>query len=199
MFLYEEYLKRHKIKNVYLAQYCDNASFLFKCIATEDKSQNWKILKISWTTQSRQPGSYLIEIISPVHDGYRYFSHFDSISREFLKWEEYESNIIKKIHKMRNHEFIVDPKEVFISFWKMFVYVFDSWFSDQPTEVQHWLFRTIDPSANLNQRIKEIDRLIKFLEQKHPWVYNHWVKSFLSCVENYAYWIGKLPKQDEAI
>jgi hypothetical protein len=197
MFLYAEYLKRHGIKKVPIAEYCSEGSFLFINQSKSNVIENWRLLRIIWTSQARQPGSYLIEISKPVHDGYRYLNHFQSISREFLKWEEYEQNVFKIIENFNEYEFVLDFRQVFLNFWKMFVYVFDSWFSDQSSEIQNWLFRTIDPATNSDYRCKEVEKIIKFLENRNFWVYNHWNKSFAKCIDSYAYWIGDLQKFHE--
>jgi len=192
MYLSDEYFQRHKIKNVARARYCKEGYVLFKKKDAKSSIQNWKVLRVLWTAQSRHPGAYDIEFLQPTHDGYRYAIYFQSGLKQFFRWDEYEKNFLDILNQMKGYDVVLEPKDVFFSFWKIFVFVFDSWFSDQPLETQNWLFSTIDPDLSLDDRYRNLEKFLRFLETKHAWVYNHWYNNILKCIDNYAFWITEL-------
>lgn len=192
MHLSDEYLQRNKIKGLHKAKYCKEGYVLFKKKDHKSSIQNWKLLKILWTSQSRHPGAYDIELSKPIHDGYRYSAFFDSTLKQFFKWETYEENIFDIFKQMKDYEIVCDYKSVLLSFWNIFIFVFDSWFSDQSSEIQNLLFNTIDPELDVETRCRNLEKFLKLLENKHSWVYNHWYKNVFKCVDNYAFWANDL-------
>lgn len=151
-----------------------------------------KILKINWNFQSRHPGSYDLQIMKPVHDGYRYMLYYDVISKLSLKWDEYEDNIFSLIKQMKSYDFVKEEKQVILNFWSIFVYTFDSWFSNQNFDIQNHLYKTMDIDSSFDCRLKALDNFLKLLDSKHSWVFNHWLKNMQVCIDNYAYWINDI-------
>lgn len=199
MRIYEEYLSRHNI-DIPFVQYCTNGSLILK---TNASRSDWKyqIVSIKWQRHDHRPGQYAIELIEPVHDGYKFDVNFTNIqfpSELTLiqkKWDEYEDFILEWVMQLKDVDPIVEDDESLMALWEMFVYVHDSWFFKQPSDIKKVLYKSLD--AENPDRIKYFNDIMYYLANHHQNILRTWRFEFYFRLQNYANWLAKLINKNQ--
>lgn len=207
MRLYEEYLKRHNIKNVPLAHHCSQASLLLAVDSPSvwqnllkhkilNKMPRYAILQIRWDHNDHHPGQYNFSINCPVHDGYLNDSIFSTTTIAIVKWHEYEYFILNNLMEiMQGVRVFHDFNEVTIAAWEMFVLAYDSWFNKQNGEIKYLLFESLDRDNNLEKRWGFCQELLHRLQISNPVVFRCWKYDVLSRIGCHAEWLANLVEE----
>jgi hypothetical protein len=191
MRLIEEYLCRHDITNVTLVHHCSNGSLLLQNIHPESWNSPWIILNIKWMNHDYHPGEYHFNINVPIHDSCHSDSIFYHKVPTIKKWHEYEDFLLQWIDDIKNDfKPIIGIKEVVLSCWEMFVYIYDSWFLDQKDEIKSVLFESLDTESSIQDRYKSYQEIAAILSDKHPFVFRIWKYEVLSRTNKYANWLA---------
>src|SRR5271154_5207507 len=95
MRLFEEYLNRHKITDVPVVHHCTTGALILRTTDASVWNNKWVLVTIRWKHDDYHPGRYIIEMNSPVHDGF----HTDTIFTQWppieKKWHEYEDFLLE--------------------------------------------------------------------------------------------------------
>jgi hypothetical protein len=183
MFLYEEYFKRHNLLDVPLVRHCQKGSLIF----CEDFKKNY-ILDIAWQNHDYHPGEYIITICEPVRNSYFLedkFSNFSFISKDWDEYEDYFLNWNKNISL--NSLPIMNPTETILACWRMFVCIYEEWFSFQDAHLSQILNKSLNVKRSLEFRYKNYQSYIDFLSHNYPEVLESWENDVLCRIKNYSY------------
>lgn len=190
MRLFEEYFQRHKITDVPLVHHCANGTLLLESESkNSDWNSRWVLLTIRWNEDSHHPGEYLIDLNIPNHDcGNRLFTSTQVIK----KWQEYEDFMLNWGSTLKGLRPIINPKEILITAWEMFIFMYDSWFIKQPTTLKSKLFQSLDKENTLETRYSNYQDVAIFLTTHQPAVMRVWKYEVLARVQNCASWLARL-------
>lgn len=204
MRLIEEYLARHNITNVPLAHHCSNGTLLLE--ASDEKLWNsrWILLSIEWVEDDFRPGKYKIEISTPVHDSYvedfcekSLFLKQQKIVPSHIKWQDYEDFIFEWVKSFKGFRPIREQRDIVLTAWEMFVFMYDGWFIKQSSELKQKLFETLDKEIPYETRYSNYQDVAVFLSFHHPSVMRCWKYDVLAVVlQNHADWLAHLIEDD---
>lgn len=191
MRLIEEYLCRHDVTNVTVVHHCSSGSLLLENTNHESWNSRWIILNIKWLNHDYHPGEYNLDINVPVHNGYLNDSIFLKKSSTVKKWHEYEDFLLQWIDDVKDDfKPIIGLKEVVLSCWEIFVYVYDSWFLAERDEIKSLLFKSLDVELPIADRYSSYQNITAILLDKNPYIFRVWKYEVLSRTNNYANWLA---------
>ena len=192
MRLFEEYFKRHDIVDVPVVHHCAAGSLILR---TTDPSL-WKtrllLVSIKWENHDHHPGQYIIDMNSPIHDGYLSETFFSKPSSIRKKWHEYEDFILDWCENLKGVKPVRGQKEIVLAAWEIFVFSYDSWFLKQPHEIKQILYEGLDVEKSIDYRFKHYQDVAIFLSTHHPAVLRTWRYEVLARVQNYADWLADI-------
>ena len=188
MKLYEEYFRRHNIKEL-IVEHCSAGSLFLR---TKSVKKPWIFLNITWVeNNTRGPGNYVVSTLTPIQDGYKKLQIFDRINSVTLTWDKYEDYLIDWVNKFGNNEPISQEKSFFAA-WEMFVYIFDSWFKNQPQTLKILLFETLDEDNSFDKRKEYHKEICNYMSVHTPAILKIWKEEILYRTSSYAEWLVKL-------
>jgi len=203
----EEFLNRNNLNDIPIVQHCDSSFFILKPVSITE-SNNYILIDIKWNDKQKGPGNYTIQFKS--------FKKFNTNWYEFLKNKNYiDRNLIYKTSSSNIVEYddyenfifnyfdslslncsdYITPsnqQDAYFMMWESFVYLFDSYFTHENTEVKEILWESLDVNNLAENRIKNIDKILKILYNKFYSLYCVWNVDMLDMANNYANWINKL-------
>lgn len=202
MKLYEEYFGRHNIK-LPIIEHCAAGAILLRTstrriILNDSTIQTgpWVLLNIVWIENPRGPGSYSVADFSPVRDGYFEKGQiFDRISMSYLMWDKYEDYLLNWIDKLdywASEYRPIPPDKAFFAAWEMFVYIFDSWFKNQPQTLKNLLFETLDEDNSFDKRKIYYKEICSYMAIHTPAILKIWKEDILNRLSVYSGWLVKL-------
>lgn len=206
MQLYEEYLCRHKI-NKPLVSY-QHASTVI--LVGGHMPTRWAIVSVVWSDPVAHPGHYVVEYLRPIHDGYACNKYFEKYNEKDIYWDEYEDYFLQMAQGLKHHvspagcpatvpTMVYGSKEILLSLWEMFLFVYDSWMCHQPGELKNYVYSSIHPDASVQERYSGYMESLIYLATKAPAVLKSWKTDFMPFVQNYATWLIDLYRHDERI
>lgn len=203
MRIFEEYFQRHKIIDVPLVHHCSNGTLLLEADKQNpDWNSRWVLLTIKWVEDNHHPGEYLIELQTPNHDCINKFFTTTQVTK---KWQEYEDFILQWGSSLDGLRPITNSREILITAWEMFIFMYDSWFTKQPATLKNKLFQSLDKENTLETRYSNYQDVAIFLATHHPAVMRIWKYEVLARVQNCANWLAHLienkyePKQEKLL
>jgi len=193
MKLYEEYLARHGLK-IPVVNHCTNGSVFLQRDRTS--KYNYSFLKIFWVENPRGPGNYVITHLCPIRDGFHQQGHiFDRISSVNVYWDQYEDYLLDWIATNIQLEKTMQPvpsERCLFAAWEMFVYIFDSWFNNQPQSIKTVLFDTLDEDNSHGFRTQSYKEICNYMSVNTPAILKIWREEILIWVGFYSGWLSKL-------
>ena len=204
MRLYEEYSRRHDLKDVMLAHHCSNATVLLGVDSLSSwqsllkqtvlgKMPKYAFFQIRWDHSDHHPGHYQVSLAYPVHDGYLNDAIFSIHSITQLKWHEYESFIFNyALEYLKDTRTFGDFQEMSMIGWEMFVLGYDTWFNRQNGEIKYLLFESLDKDNDLEKRWGYCQELLRKLQVASPAVARCWKHEVFSRINSHAGWLANL-------
>lgn len=187
MKLYEEYLARHRLE-VPVISHCTTGSVFLR---TGMMAFPYSFLKIFWVENSRGPGNYVITHVHPIRDGfYEKGQIFERISSVNLYWDQYEDYLLEWADNCVGRPVRSDVS--FFAAWEMFVYIFDSWFKNQPQILKTVLFETLDEDNSHNVRMQSYKEICNYMAVHTPAILKVWREEILIWVGCYSGWLSRL-------
>lgn len=199
MKLYEEYFGRHNIKEPVI-EHCSTGSLFLRSKPIRNLSGRclipstspWIFLNITWVENTRGPGSYVVSTLTPIRDGhFEKGQIFDRITSVTLTWDKYEDYLLDWVDKFGNNEPVLQEKAFFAA-WEMFVYIFDSWFKNQPQTLKTLLFETLDEDNSFDKRKTYYKEICSYMSVHTPAILKIWKEEILYRLSSYAGWLAKL-------
>jgi hypothetical protein len=93
--------------------------------------------------------------------------------------------------KLGNHEPVLQ-ENAFFAAWEMFVYIFDSWFKNQPQTLKTLLFETLDEDNSFDKRKVYYKEICSYMSVHTPAILKIWKEEILYRLSSYAGWFAKL-------
>lgn len=193
MKLFEEYLSRHGLNDIPIVQHY--GSYHLGGALLSKSVDSWILITIKWVCHDYRPGSYEINIISPIHNSYDQKNIFkkESLTK---KWDEYEDFLIDW-SKNSILQPICEKDDIIMSAWEMLVYICDEWFSKQSCVLRHKLFNTLNKENNFETRYLYYSDVIGFLSEKYPNVVKSWKSEIFTSLNwgvksSHADWLARL-------
>lgn len=190
MKLYEEYFRRHNIKEP-IVEHCSAGSLFLRTKNIGSLGSSWILLNITWVENTRGPGNYFISTLTPIRDGHEKLRMFNCINSTTLPWDKYEDYLFDWVNKFGNNEPISQNKSFFAA-WEMFVYIFDSWFKNQPQTLKTLLFETLDEDNSFDKRKTYHKEICSYMSVHTPAILKIWKEEILYRTSSYAEWLVKL-------
>lgn len=199
MFLQEEYLMRHGIKDVPIINHVTKGSLLLRM------ETGYLLMTIDWKEHDRHPGSYYINYHTPVHDGYakgHYFNRISDVERE-VEWDEYYSYISSWVKGQISP--VCGDKEVILAAWEIFVFCCDGMLVDfANSTLEKLIYNSLNEEATLDQRFQGYQECLTYISSEFPAMLKSFKHDLLPHIQNYCHWLAKLiksyneihPKQD---
>jgi len=188
MKLYEEYLARHGLK-IPIINHCTNGSVFLQTYGA--MVYHYSFLKIFWVENPRGPGNYVITHLSPIRDGFYEQGHiFGRISSVSVYWDQYEDYLLDWIATSDQRP--VPSERCLFAAWEMFVYIFDSWFKNQPQSIKAVLFDTLDEDNSHSFRMQNYKEIYNYMSVNTPAILKIWREEILIWVGCYSGWLSKL-------
>ena len=209
MRLYEEYFRRYKLEHVPMVRH-DPVGALILCTQetqhwTRDAlywKSKWIIVTIKWVDGGIHPGTYAIDFHHPIHNGYAKGQLFHKQTAEELEWDEYEDyfiNYAKSGHVVPGIPAAIEgERQVVLTAWEVFVYIYDGWFATQTSELREYVDRALDTDLTLNDRYAGYQSCLMYLMTRHPSVLKAWKYEVLLLVQQYSEWLATLVRNYDA-
>jgi hypothetical protein len=194
MRLFEEYFSRHNLK-VPVVHHCQQGAVILRTSDFSVWRNRWLLVTIKWIPDDRHPGSYEINMGSPIIDGYSKSQVFSEWPKVEKKWDEYEDFIFDWIDNLKGVAPVIGQREALIAAWEMFVFAYDGWFLKQNSEVKHHLFNSLDKDNSINTRYTHYQDIALYLTSQHPQVLRTWKYEVLAKIQGYSDWLGRLIKE----
>lgn len=191
MRLYEEYFRRHNIQGFPLVHHCTRGTLLLRT-KNPDKARRWVIMSIRWAEHSQHPGSYVIEFILPIHDGYGKGGLFAKLSPVSKQWDEYEDYLLEWSSQLKDLTPVRGRKNITLAAWEVFVYCYDGWFRKQTHALKEMLFRSLDEESCPEERFGALQQILDHLTTNQPAVLRTWKYEVEMQVQGYADWLATL-------
>lgn len=188
MRIYEEYFRRHALE-IPTVVYCRQSSLILKTKQQYlDRQVPWIVMKIQGQQQGRElnrsPIKYLINIETPVHNGFRKNVNFLRHVSSLKDWNEYEPFILEWSQSVYTASPISKEECTFV-IWELFSYIFEDWIQEIDDPRIYKLLQEVIYSKNeLAGR-----SLSLVLSQEFPYAYYVFYKELQSLTDNYADWI----------
>lgn len=176
MYLYEEYARRINFN-------CDFVRYQNQSIVFLKENSSFNIITISKVYGNNQPNKYRISRSFPKGDE-GFLKVIDCID---VEWDDYENYILNN-YKSKNNA-ILDPSDVFLVGWEIFVIFNDKFFSDNLS--YNSIYPTIDPLICKSNRIEKINEFVELLKLEFPPSYSSWLK-MQENIDNYSYWLAEI-------
>lgn len=189
---FEEYFLRYKIVDVPLVHHCANGTLLLESTDPFQWESRWILISIRWIEDDHHPGTYLIEISDPIHDGYASGKFFNKRRKIEKEWHEYEDFIFDWTKGVSGVKPIRGQREITMACWEMFTFMCDSWFIKQPSIWKQKLFQSLDKDNSIETRYSNYQDVAIFLSTHHPAVMRAWKYEVLALVQNRADWLAHL-------
>jgi hypothetical protein len=203
----EEFLNRNNLNDIPIVQHCDNAFFILKSVFMTE-SNNYILIDIKWNDKQKGPGNYIIQFKSFKKfntDWYEFLKNknyidrnliYKTLSSHIVEYDDYENFIFNYFDSLSlNYSSYITPsnqQDAYFMMWESFVYLFDSYFIYENSEVKEILWESLDVNNIADNRIKNIDKILKILYNKFYSLYCVWNADMLDMANNYANWIDKL-------
>lgn len=189
MNLLEEYLDRHKIKNVPIIRHMQDGSLFLRSKFNDklDGSQ-YAILSFYWHANANHPGHYYVETNLPVFDGFKKSTLFLSYSTVTLKWHEYENYWINYINFQDNFD-LLNNSESFFACWQMFLFIFHNFYESLRASHKKIFMESINYEYSRARQLRYIENCEKILENFYPKIFHYWKNKFCRHLDNHADWI----------
>lgn len=205
MQLYEEYLNRHKI-NKPLVSYKQTST----AIIVGGMPTRWVLLNVLWNDPGGGVGHYAVEYLRPIHDGHTRNRCFERFADKKLCWDEYEDYFIQVALSLKDEiafdgqsiivpKLVCGSKDVLLSLWEMFLFVYDGWICRQPGELKNYIYRSVNPESSAEERYAGYMESLVYLATRAPSVLKSWKTDFMPMAHNYATWLIDLYRYDESI
>jgi len=189
MHLYEEYLARHSI-TLPVVKHTGQGYLFFK----ESDDDSWRIASILLTDQKQGPNNYSIKVFKPVRMADAYFGLNPVYEEDDIEWDDYEDFILDWCRVLSNFKIALTESDIFFAAWEMFIVANDEWFSRNfPSDV---LYSTLDEDLSRVERLHNIRECACSISLKSPTRYRTWRDEVLNLVDNYAYWLCDIIKND---
>jgi len=205
MQLTEEYFARHAIK-VPLVRHTEFGSVLFLTPDPKDTASTvkWALGTIMFKPDNLHPGKYSIRLSQPVHNsGERGTNGYQNIENDEIEWDVYEEHILEwskkkiRIPTAANLRVVIDPKEVELAAWEMFVFNFDTNLVRYASDGT--LFKSLDLDLPFAERHRGFLEMIEKLRHEAPNFYELWNRDLKrNTVDKYAYWLANLIGENSA-
>jgi hypothetical protein len=202
MRLYEEYFKRHAIKDIPLVRYDSMGALILRTEDTTYWHSSWLLVTIKWVDGGIHPGKYVVEFYSPIHNGYLKQRLFQKYNAKELEWDQYEDYFLNWSRSLDGDSMpgvVTGGKEVILTAWEMFVYCYDGWFAHQESELRHYVDRCLDVDLPLANRYAGYQNCLIYLTARHPNVLKVWKYEVLALVQHYSGWLAALVESHEEI
>jgi len=203
----EEFLNRNNLNDIPIVQHCDNAFFILKSVFMTE-SNNYILIDIKWNDKQKGPGNYIIQFKSFRKfntDWYEFLKNKNYIDRNLIcktssshivEYDDYENFIFNYFDSLSsNYSNYITPlnqQDAYFMMWESFVYLFDSYFIHENSEVKELLWESLDANNVADNRIKNIDKILNILYNKFYPLYCVWNVDMLDMANNYSDWINKL-------
>jgi len=188
MKLHEEYFNRHKVK-LPIISHCTTGSVLLRNNGTMAYPSSF--LKIFWVENSRGPGNYVVTHLFPVKDGFfdrgQIFERINSVS---VYWDQYEDYLLDWALDVKGSPVLEEQR--FFAAWEMFVYMFDSWFKNQPHSLKLVLFETLDEDNSTKVRMENFKEISSYMSVHTPAILKIWREEILIWLGCYSGWLAQL-------
>lgn len=188
----EEYFARHGITDAPVAHHSESGALVLRTCDRQLWRNRWILVKIKWEDHPHHPGQYIVEMNSPVHDGYaknQLFTHWPPI---YKKWHEYEDFFLDWVNGLQGVVPVRGVKEVTLAAWEMFVFTHDGWFLKQQPDTKRILFESLDKENSLEIRYARYQDVALFLSLHHPAILRSWKYEVLASVQDYSDWLARL-------
>lgn len=189
MRLFEEYFNRHDIKSVPLVHHAPDGAVILESL----KDSSFKILVLIEWKNEKPPGRYVIQSVSPIHNGFSSGSFFKIHNEVEKKWHEYESYFIEFAENLQELRVISNEKEVLLAAWEMFVFIHDGWLSGLPLGIKDALFESVNKENSFEERYEKYQDVYYYLGHNFPYTLENWQKYILfRVVGAYSFWFANL-------
>ncbi len=188
MKLYQEYFLRHNIDGMVVEHNNQGALIL----RTKD---SWLLVTIKWQDNGIHPGKYIVEYLSPIHNGYANRRLFQKYNVKELSWDEYEDYFLSWSDSMMVPDVISGDKKVVLTAWEMFVYCYDGWLAQQSSELRWYVYSCLDTDQSVETRYSGYQNCLLYLTAKDPDVLKVWKYEVLSLTQHYSEWLAALVKK----
>jgi hypothetical protein len=202
MRLSEEYFQRHAITGVPLVRYEDTGAVILRMRDPTYWQSSWLLVTTRWTDGGVHPGKYVVEFYSPIHNGYIGQHLFKKCNAKAVEWDEYEDyflNWSRAVAGDRMPSAVRAGKDVTLTAWEMFVYIYDGWFARQESELRHFVDRCLDTDLPPAVRYAGYQNCVIYLTARYPSVLKAWKCEVLALVQHYSGWLAGLVSQHEEI
>lgn len=204
MRLYEEYFKRHQIRDVPLVHHNANSCVFFKCrdnhiwsdilgqpsfYTASNATPSFGIFEVKWVYSDHHPGHYEAAIHYQIPDGHVKDQVFGIHHITTIRWSEYESFVYHFCKKLTSVNLIRDKDLAFITGWEMFVSSYDSFLQKQSGDIKYLLFQTLDDENSNETRIAYISEILRKFSCFSPMVLRNWKNEVLNKVQNHSNWL----------
>lgn len=207
MKIIEEFLNRNNLNNIPIVQHCDNAFFILKSVFMTELN-NYILIDIKWNEKHKGLGNYIIEFKSFRKfntDWYEFLKNKNyidknlickTLSSHIVEYDDYENFIFNYFDSLSsNYSNYITPlnqQDAYFMMWESFVYLFDSYFIHENSEVKELLWESLNANNVADNRIKNIDKILNILYNKFYHLYCVWNVDMLNMANNYSDWINKL-------
>lgn len=182
MYLCEEYMSRHSIKIPYAKLVDFGANFI-------KQGDRWNILTVCWKDPTIHPGYFLIRVIKPIHNGYKFERLFESDAPdEQVYLEQYEDFFYQWAANFPGQ--IARDEQIKIAAWETFLYCYDSLLVSYARMEE--LLATIDPDAPVASRLQAVDETMIKLYDRQPRIVENWALHMRKYIDHYNHWLPAL-------
>jgi len=185
MFLQEEYLKKHNLtQEVPVLPYVTKGSLLLT-----DRN----LITINWDIFSSRPGSYIVSFLSPIHNGYTKRNFWEKYKKEVkLQYEEYQDYMMTFFEFVPTKP-ISTQKEVELTAWRIFLYIFDSWLvRNANSTLNQLIYNSVANEENIEFQYVNFQRALSNLQDNFLLVYRVFDDSIMKMMFPYLYWTASL-------
>jgi len=194
MKLYREYLARHELADIQVAQHVDQGTLFFRG-QNADGNTIWRMLYIQFQCDHHHPGTYRFSWMQPTHDGRGRQGVFSAIQNyddpPQVEWDQYEDYIYGLVKKPPEGMKVVrNQAEIILCAWEMFVFAHDSELARYANKES--LFRSLDTDLSIVDRHQSYQEIMFDIERNMSNYFSVWSRDMMNYIRKYCHWLADM-------